>query len=412
MSYKLTRVTLIVMMLYAAGARAADADAPMFRFDGFGTLGIVHSSEDKADFVADIFRPDGAGHSHNWSGDIDSRIGAQVTASLTPQLSAVLQVVAKQRYDDTYMPTVEWANFKYQFTPDFSVRIGRIVLPIFLVTDTYNVSYSYPWVRPPIEMYRLVPVTNQDGLDARYRLRFGDWTHVMQANMGWNDTRQPHDLGSAKARRTWSIIDTAEYGALTLHASYAESHLTITALNPLFGAFRNFGAQGNAIADRYDPLNKLDRTVSVGASYDPGDWFLMGEWGTFDAHSVIVRSSGWYLSGGYRIGNFTPYLTYARIKADGNTSDPGLDVTTLPPFLVGPASGLNAALNGILGASPVQHSVSVGSRWDFMKNTALKMQYDHTSLGAGSPGLLLYLQPGFQPGGKFNLFSAAVDFVF
>jgi hypothetical protein len=104
-------------------------------------------------------------------------------------------------------------------------------------------------------------------------------------------------------------------------------------------------------------------------------------------------------------------MTYAKGKADGNTSDPGLNVSELPPFLAGPANGLNAGLNATLGMTAVQNTISVGSRWDFMKNTDLKLQYDHIDLGSGSAGTLVNVQPGFQPGGTVNLFSIAIDFV-
>jgi hypothetical protein len=60
----------------------------------------------------------------------------------------------------------------------------------------------------------------------------------------------------------------------------------------------------------------------------------------------------------------------------------------------------------------VQKTVSIGGRWDFARNAALKLQLDRTHLGAGSSGALINVQPGFQPGGKFTVFSAAIDFVF
>ena len=184
MSYKLTPIALLAMALYAAGARADDPGTPMFSFSGFGTLGVVHSSEDNADFTSSVFKPNGAGYSHTWSADVDSLIGAQVTANLTPQLSAVLQVISEQNYDNTYRPHVEWANIKYQFTPDFSVRVGRIVLPGFLVSDYRKVGYANPWVRPPLEVYSLVPITNNDGVDASYRLHFGEFTNTVQGAYG------------------------------------------------------------------------------------------------------------------------------------------------------------------------------------------------------------------------------------
>ena len=137
----------------------------------------------------------------------------------------------------------------------------------------------------------------------------------------------------------------------------------------------------------------------------------MGEAAHLVTHSVFGTGTGWYLSGGYRLGKFTPYITYGEAKAD-NLSDSGLNLSTLPPPAVGPAAGLNAALNSLLSTKPVQSTLSIGGRWDFMRNAALKLQYDHTRIGAGSSGVLSKLQPGFQSGGKVNVISAIIDFVF
>ncbi len=65
-----------------------------------------------------------------------------------------------------------------------------------------------------------------------------------------------------------------------------------------------------------------------------------------------------------------------------------------------------------MSTNPVQDTLSIGGRWDFMSNAALKLQYDHTRIGAGSSGVLINLQPGYQSGGTVNVFSAAIDFVF
>lgn len=74
-------LALAVMTLYAGGSSADTADTSMFSLSSFGTVGIVHSSEKKADFTSSIFKPNGAGHSRNWSADVDSLIGAQLTAT-------------------------------------------------------------------------------------------------------------------------------------------------------------------------------------------------------------------------------------------------------------------------------------------------------------------------------------------
>jgi hypothetical protein len=407
---QLTHITLLVAVLCAAGARADDYAAPMFSFSGFGTLGVVHSSEDQADFTSSFFKPNGAGYSHTWSADVDSLIAGQVTANLTPQLSAVLQVIAEQNYDNTYQPHVEWANIKYQFTPDLNARVGRTVLPAFLLSNTRKLGYATPWVRPPIEVYSTVPFSSNDGVDVSYRMHFGEITNTVNGNYGRSESKLP-DGGAVTARTLWGVTNTAEYGPLTVRMTYLTANVTAESYNPLFDAFRQFGAEGIAIADKYDPANTPYSVLGLGASYDPGKWFVMGEWGYHDSHSVFGKGPAWYVSGGYRIGKFTPYVTYAQVRAD-NLSDPGLTVSALPPSLVGPANDLNFALNSVLSTRYEQSTISVGGRWDVMKNTALKLQFDHTRIGAGSTGILINTQPGFQLGGKINMFSATIDFVF
>jgi hypothetical protein len=412
MSCKLTPIALLAMALQPAVARADDPDTPIFSFSGFGTLGVVHSSENKADFTSSVFKPNGAGFSHPWSADVDSLFGAQVNADFTRQISAVVQVIAQQRYDNSYAPAVEWANVKYQFTPDISIRAGRVVLPVFLVSDYRKVGYANPWVRPPVEVYGLVPITNNDGVDGSYRVHFGESTHSVQFTYGNSTSTLPDNTGTVKGKSALGLSYTAEYGAATVHLAHFQSKLSFDSFKPLFDGFRQFGPEGIALAEKYDVNNKLFTYNGLGGMYDPGRWFVMAEWGSSIIHAALGKRSAWYASGGYRLGEFTPYLTYAQANADSRRSDPGLTLSSLPPFLAGPAAGLNAGLNSILGSIPVQKTVSVGGRWDFAKNADLKLQFDHSRLGAGSAGTLINIQPGFQPGGRFNVVSVTIDFVF
>jgi len=400
--------------VYADTGASTSADGsgtPLFVFSGFGTLGVVHSSEKDADFTSSIFKPNGAGYTHAWSADVDSNFAGQVIADLTPHLSAMLQVLSEQRFDNTYTPYVEWANIKYQFTPDVSVRVGRIVLPSFLFSDSRHVGYANPWVRPPVEVYSLVPVANSDGVDASYRFQTGAVTHTLLGTYGRTMDKEPQG-GRSEARRQWVICDTIEYGAAALHIAYQQAHLTIDALNTFFNVFRPFGPQGVAIADRYDQDDKPLTFIGLGGMYNPGEWFVTGEWGTTDLHSVLGKSTAWYASAGYRFGRFTPYVEYAEVTAQGNKSDPGLNLAALPSNLAGPAAGLNASLNSILESAPTQNTTSLGVRWDFAKNIDLKLQYGRIRMGAGSPGTFVNLQPAFRPGSTASTVSATVDFVF
>jgi len=396
----------------AAYAQVADTGTPSVSFSGFGTLGVVHSSERRADFIASYLKPNGAGFTHAWSTDVDSRLAGQVSAHANSQLSAVVQIMCEQLYDNTYRPHVEWANLKYELTPDFRIRVGRIVLPSFMFSDTRKVGYANPWVRPPVEVYNLVPIANSDGVDASYEIHWRGIDNTFTVTYGRSSPPLPAKPGgTAYGKRMWLLSDTIDYGAASVHLTYQDVRVSVPSLNGLFDALRNFGPQGIALADRYDQTDKVARFFGVGAQFDPGDWFVMSEWGRTNYHSALGASTAWYASGGYRWMKLTPYLTYSEVRANSNTHDPGLSLSALPPSLAQAATELNVGLNYILSSISIQNTVSVGVRWDVLRNVALKVQYDHSRRGAGSPGTLINLQPDFRPGGAMNLFSATIDFV-
>jgi len=401
---------LFCLLAFSSGAISAPEHTINWSFDGFGTFGWVYSDESNADFVGSLFAQSGAGHSRRLSPEVDSKLGVQLTAGLTPSLTAVVQVVSEQNYDGTYKPRLEWANLKYDISPEFDVRVGRMVLPSFLVSEHRKVGYANPWVRPPQEVYRLVPVTNFDGIDFSRRFHLDDLTATVRGGYGVSDV--DFQGGEAKSRDGISLMTTLESRAWTVFARYNRSDLTIEAFDPLFDGFRQFGPAGEAIADRYGVDNARFDIWSLGWQYDPGDWFLMAEWSRARTRSVLGDSDGWYVTSGYRHDRFTPYATLAGTRPLRPTSDPGLATVGLPPELAPQAMMLNSILNEILGLAPRQRSLSLGIRWDAVSNIAVKLQYDYIDLGRDSPGVLMNLQPDFKPGGSVSLLSLSVDFLF
>ncbi|MDZ7859162.1 MAG: porin [Candidatus Krumholzibacteriota bacterium] len=408
---KLIIAAAAVMLVCVTAAGAQVTETPNFSFNGFGTFGVVRSDEDQADFASNLFSPDGAGYTRDWSPEVDNVLGLQLTANLTSRLTGILQVVSKQRYDETYTPFVEWANLKFDITPDLSVRAGRMVQQTFMVSEYRKVRYATPWIRPPKEVYDMIPVTNADGIDFSYRFHFDGFTNTLRGLYGTRDVNIP-DGSEANARDVVVLSNTLERGAATLFACYGSFRLTMKDFDPFFDAFRQFGEEGEAIADRYDIGGKRFEIMSFGSRYDPGKWFVMGEWALAKTRTFIGDIEGLYITGGYRFGEVTPYMTLARARPYSDTSDPGLSLAGLSPEQAAQAEALNAALNEMLGSATNQKSISVGVRWDFIRNADLKVQYQYLDLGDGSPGVLINRQPGFEPGGSVNLFSAAIDFVF
>ncbi|NIC07646.1 porin, partial [Billgrantia bachuensis] len=391
-----------LLMLTCGLPLAVQANTPSLSLNGFGTLGVVRSSEDQADFVSSMLMPRGAGHTSDWSAEVDSRLGLQLTASLTPRLSSVVQVVTEQQYDGRFRPAIEWANVNFDVTPDLSLRVGRVILPVFMNSEYRKVGYATPWVRPPLEVYRTIPVSSIDGVDISYRYHLANATNTLRATYGQSDSSFPYTdatlsraTAEASAREGLTFSNVVEQGNLSVFAAYSHYRLSIEDFNPLFDVFRMFGPEGDAIADRYNIDDKSFEVISLGARYDPGNWFVMGEWAQTSSRTFLADSRGWYISGGYRLGAFTPYLTYANQRIHSKTSIPGLSQPG--------SEALDAMLNSLLQGQPQQKSVSVGVRWDFSSNMAIKAQFDHMNHEGGSRGYLVNSQPGFEPGGSVNL---------
>jgi hypothetical protein len=405
----------MAMLLGIAGATLAQADdtvaRPAWSLRGFGSVGLAYSHNADADYTASVLKGSGVGYSERWSPNVDSRLGAQLSVKVDRQWSAVLQVISEERLDNTYRPIVEWANVKYQARPDLSLRFGRIALPMFLGADYRKVGYAYTWARTPVEVYGAIPFSNSDGVDASYRWRLGGVKNVSQAFFGRTVVKLPAG-GHIDARNLAGFSHTLEYGAFSARASGLTTDLTVDVVRQFFDGLRQFGAQGEALAEHYQVDHKRANAFSVGAVYDPGNWFAMGEIGRMKSRSFVSDTTGTYASAGYRLGYFTPYLSYARAWANTGTGEQGLSLAGMPAPRAASAAALNGYLSWLLSTIPVQRTISVGTRWDFMTDLALKIQFDQVTPLDGSRGTFINVQPGFRSGRSAHIASAVLDFVF
>lgn len=430
MMHLMLRLLLAALALALAGAtRAAESEPSIWSFSGFGTLAAVHSTEREADFAGSNRQPNGAGRQNATSFSPDSKLGGQVTADLTPQLSAVVQVVAQQQHDNRWTPRIEWANVQYRFSPALRVRLGRIAMPTFMISETRQVGYANPSVRPPQEVYLINSMTSNNGVDATYVSHFGDAVNSLSGFYGGSTTQLPNDV-TVKTRSSWGLNNTLEMGATTLRVSYVALKADVDApsLQALSDGLNGFGAaasaipvphiqaagaQAYALARQYGLKDLSRQTLAIGVAHDPGRWFVSGEYVRFVGSDVFASSHSGYVTAGYRAGPWTPYATLAAARTPQHTAA-AITTTGLPPQLAGGADALNNGISIFATdiPAPTQRSVSLGLRWDFMKNAAAKLQADHIDLGAGSYGQLVNRSDRYQPGGRLTLVSVAVDFVF
>jgi hypothetical protein len=420
MKHKLTVLAAALVGCYFFAGSAQAQATPGLKVSGFGTLAVTHSDEDKADFTSNIFQRVGAGHTDQWSFATDTKLGVQLDATLNDKWSGVVQLISQQTYRNNYAPGVEWANIKYKATDALTLRAGRIALPNFLLSETQYVGYATPWVRPPIEVYRVLCITSNDGVDLSYRSTFGSANNLLQAYYGKRKTGMPDS--EVESNPTWGFADTLEVGSFTFRAGFSQYKLDVMApgFDPLFAAYRQYAAlttgaptsaQALAVLDRYNLIDRKLKALALGMSYDSGTWFSTTELVSLKGAGIVHDANAWYTSGGYRFGAFTPYASYASIKPSVKRQAPigALGVPALDGF----ADMLNAGMDAVVASSASeQNTLSLGVRWDFAPKMAFKAQFDHIRMGKNSAGYFTNQQPGFAKGGKVNVITAGLDFVF
>lgn len=400
-------VGLLSLNAFAADASSA-GDAVVngrspFTISGFGTVGVVRTNTDDAQY-ARINQRSGADRSADMT--VDSTLGVQATWTANEWLSTTGQLLSQKGIKNNFVPQVEWAFVKAKVSDNLSVRVGRIGLPAYAASDYRNVGYANTWLRPPIEVYNL-QYNHFDGADVLYRTAVGDTTIVGQVVAGRSSAKI---LGVGGA-----VIDTdlknmfganvsVEAGPVTLRAGHiqAKYHADSAALDTLTALISRLTPY-DALAEDLRLNGKTTSFSGVGVNVDWRNMLFQGEYTIVrsDALSIPERDQ-WYTTFGYRIGKWTPYATYSTVRVVSPKTNNTIPRDT--ELNVGLSNGMN-----LLTAGTEQTSKSIGVRYDFHSSAALKVQFDRVTPKNGA-GQFVHPEPGFT--GPVNVISAAVDFVF
>ncbi|HCB15258.1 MAG TPA: hypothetical protein DEP36_17065 [Gammaproteobacteria bacterium] len=380
-----------------------------FSLSGFGTLGGPYNFDDEAGFIRDISQPKGArGNGVDWA--IDSRLGLQGTWKPREDFSSTLQLVSKYRYDGSYRPEVTWAFLKYAINPNVQVRAGRLGTDIYLQADSRDVGYAYLWVRPPVDYFGQLFNSYIDGLDLTATRGFGDGVLRGKLYAGQLHETLPGAKGSEYSLNgSTAVGGHLEYQHLhwLFRVGYAAVRLENEgSIEPLLNALRSTGVpQAVTLAQEMSSAGKHFDIFSAGVAYDNGP--LQSQLMMSHLSSELAMSSNntaGYLSIGYRIGPWTPYLVYSRIKS----KDPQY-TTGLPNSL--PFEAINAGVAQAFSFNQVnQETFSLGVRYDFAQNADFKLQLDWID-SRDNPSIL-WVDPEPDWDGQAAVLSATFDFVF
>ncbi len=325
-------------------------DEQKIRFNGFFSAGVTFADND-ADY---------AGAVEETNVNALSLFGLQGAFSLDADTDVVMQLVA--RGADEWEPTMEWAYISHKVTNNFTARAGKLRMPLYMYSDSLDVGYAQPWARPPFEVYGEIPLFNHTGVDAIYEWQLDNSSITTQAFYGHSKEKDLDLRNIRGAEVVWSDF------VWKLRANYGAADVLA-------------GATSSA-AEFY----------GLGFSYNDGTWQLVSELTQTKAESVLPDVRSAYVTLARRFSSITPYVTLSQVES---TDDDLRLLSRTDAFaaFATPGSPFFGDQNIFVASEMTNEkrdAVSLGLRWDAIRNVAVKFDVTFTDsfgdTGGGLPG--------------------------
>jgi len=406
----LALLSLLALLCAAPIAFAETGLLPAgLEISGFGTLGAMQTNTDQVEVTRDQSQRHGTTNSASLRQD--SLIGLQAYYKADDALDFTAQGVSRYGPRGDYRPELMAAFGRYAISPNFGLRMGRIGMEFYMLADSRLVGYSYLTVRPPREIFTTLPFQYLDGADFTATAPVADGVLKGRVFLGQSGEEAPAAGDFLNLRGNPLAGAYVEYQ--TNHWQWRLTYAQVKFKHDIPGSIETLrtslvqasqlGYTGAAdAADAISLTNKVSRFYSLGAVYDRGPLQVQGMLVEMQHDSAIYQNSlGAYLVAGYRIGQWTPYAGVAWIRSQAKAVDSGLPAS----------SGLAQALHTAIARTHMdQTTYTLGARWDFRRDMALKAQVDLTR--GQSDSLFLYPISNAAFDGKLNIYSLSLDFVF
>lgn len=370
MSLRLSKLFMALSM----AALSLPAQATELRFDGFASFVAGQTANKKSGTDRDEFRgfDDTLGYQDN------SIFALQARAALEDGLSATAQVAAKG--SEQFQAKFNWAYLTYEINNEWSARFGRSRIPFFMYSDSLDVGYSYHWISPPNTVYGLGGFDSSDGVAIDYLTNLGDWVSRLTLITGRSqlDLNVAGEVVESEISELGLIAWSLNYDWWTMRFVYAKAQINIP-LQQLPDAIEEFNDAGLAFSD--DTVSKalIDfdpaAFAGVGFSIDREKFLIVGEYTQlkFEENILGNPSRQWYLSAGYRMEEFMPYVTYEEIETTVPDKYRNAFINEVPePFQALATPYVDALFGTQISDATVY---GIGVRYDFHPSAALKVEY-------------------------------------
>ena len=399
-----------------AQAQPTDLAGNRLSVSAFGTLGVARSDNDRVQYVRDLSQREGL--SKEWSAAVDSVIGAQANLKLGESTEAVVQAISRYRYDGSHRPEISWAYVRHEFTPDLQIRLGRLGTEFYMQADSRLVGYANMTVRPPPDFFGPLIFSYFDGGDISGALPLGPGLLRGKFFYGRSPETSPFyaeipwrlEGTQLKGGYLDYFVENWQFRVGRMQVKFSNNELPLAELaNPVLAGLGLGALTPWAITTAIPELSTVGtRTYfdSLGTIYDRGPLRVHAMVGRIKHQTEAYEDSkAGFIVASYRFGEVTPYLGYSKTRSKAT------NVTTVPVTPLGAMPLLTQIAQGITsGTHTNQHTTTLGFRWDFQRNMALKFQLDEVRGARDS--VFSFRGTDKDWDGHLQVLSATLDFAF
>src|SRR5574343_972717 len=414
------------LLLVASGSALAFDLA----WSGFGTVGYAQSDQ-PVNYQRFI--------DEKGSFKRDSVLGAQVDARFSQQWGATVQVKAapSDHSDSQWQASLAWAFVSWRPSDDWLIRAGKLRLPFMLNTENADVGATYDFVRLPQEVYSIAPTTEVVGLSIS-KTWFGDrfdWTaeaYSGKASTYWRyygrdiqyDKNYPGSWFLPIDMKSTGLVLTARSLEHTFRVGYHEGQASRPGektgaefeygpcplpggggLPPPFPYCYNLSPGG---VDKIRvPIMTLGASVSL-----PENFRLTGEYGKMKLDSASRGLNRWgaYVALSKRMGGWTPYVYYAKVKSSGESLTQYQQIDGNAGVVIRASRGYQRSVADIL-SSYDQSTVAIGSSFWVTPKSVIKAEWSRVDTGVASS--FVDAPVGGESGHRqIDVFSLSYSFTF
>jgi len=388
--------TLAAAIVLALGATSSLAQAADTRINGFASVVAgVTTDEDTSMF----------GYNDNISFKPESLFALQIASDLGDGLSATAQIMSRGSND--YAAEFEWAYLSYEISDSTQINAGKLRIPFYRYSDFLDVGYAYTWARPPQAVYSLV-FSTFDGLSIVNNHTLGNWDSSIQVIYGSYDGSVDlvSDEDPATLNNMMGINWTLTYDWFTARAIYAQAETSISFENnedPDRLLNNGIDLVGNIFPQVASDLNvdeDIGSFIGLGFAVDYNNLLIEAEFTTVDVEdSIVAKQEQYYVSVGYRIGDFT---IYAITEHGEDTNEGDYDHSSVMPVSLDiPNYGTvypQATYQTLIASQEETiDTATIGTRYNFHPSAALKLDITSTKINDAD---------------ATNVLSVGVDLVF